>query len=239
MSTFSTVSRSDLDALLRKYRPFVCKLARSYANESVSYEALVQEGLMGVWRASEDHNPEKSCFLTYARYWIRQKMARAIQDQSHMIALPAYVFGYISKLKREIQNIQDFGGDVDVDVDRLMDGFGWSPRRKQIVRDVFASMSVKSIDASTGSGNGDTIARTSLMNMSDSLSVINDESVRLDMNVVSDALNVALDSLSDEERKVVKMRHMMGFKLDGIGVEIGRSKEGVRQIDKRAIRKLK
>ena len=226
--------RKALEKLTKANLRFVVSVAKQYQNQGLSLPDLINEGNLGLIRAAEKFDETRGFkFISYAVWWIRQSILQAIAEQSRIVRLPLNQVGAVNKINREANRFEqeferrpsaeELSEKVDLPEEKIDDALHVSGHHV-------------SVDAPFIDGEDN-----SLLDV-----LINDDAPMADRQLVMESLRAeisnALQMLNDRERKVIEAFYGINqpeMTLDEIGTKYGLTRERVRQIKEKAIRRLR
>ena len=223
-----------LERLTKANLRFVVSVAKQYQNQGLSLPDLINEGNLGLLKAAERFDETRGFkFISYAVWWIRKSILQAISEQSRIVRLPLNQVGSVNKINREISKFEQLN-ERRPSVDEIADNIDL-PQEK-----IDEAMNINgrhvSVDAPFTDDDD-----SSLLDV-----LVNDDVPTTDMPLVAESLKAeiqtALGMLSERERNVIECSYGINrpeLTLEEIGEKFGLSRERVRQIKEKAIRKLR
>ena len=223
-----------LEKLTKANLRFVVSVAKQYQNQGLSLPDLINEGNVGLIKAAEKFDETRGFkFISYAVWWIRQSILQAIADQSRIVRLPLNQTGAVNKINRALSkfeqeherrpNIDELSETIDLPMEKIGEA-------------ITANTHHVSVDAPFADGEDN-----SLLDV-----MVNENSPMADRQLVMESLQaeikIALKTLNERERNVVEAFFGINqpeMTLEEIGEKFGLTRERVRQIKEKAIRRLR
>lgn len=223
-----------LDKLTKANLRFVVSVAKQYQNQGLSLPDLINEGNLGLIRAAEKFDETRGFkFISYAVWWIRQSILQALAEQSRIVRLPLNQVGSLNKINKALARFEqehertpspeELATELDLPRDKVADTMRVSGRHV-------------SVDAPFAEGEDN--------NLLDVL--VNSDSPNADRVLINESLSTevdrALSTLTERERDIVRYFFGIGcteMTLEEIGDKFGLTRERVRQIKEKAVRRLR
>jgi len=226
--------RKALDRLTKANLRFVVSVAKQYQNQGLSLPDLINEGNLGLIKAAEKFDETRGFkFISYAVWWIRQSILQAIAEQSRIVRLPLNQVGSVNKINRLLSKFEQ-EHERRPSVDEISEQIDL-PEEK-VGEAILANNRHVSVDAPFVDGEDN-----SLLDI-----LINDDAPMADRQLVMESLRSEITSvlqlLTERERKIVTAFYGIGqpeMTLEEIGNKYGLTRERVRQIKEKAIRRLR
>ena len=235
----SLIAQGDKNArnqLVEANLRLVCSLAKHYQGCGLTYQDLIQQGNIGLIKAAEKFDVEKGFrFSTYATWWIKQAISRAIADQARTIRVPVHMAENINKVKKiERQLLAELQHEpTNAEIAKAMKmSEDQIAEIKSYMTDT-TSLDIQVGDDDDGTTIGSFVEDTHFVNPADAyVKAANGEMV-----------DMVLSTLSDREANIIRMRFGIGrdraMTLEEVGKEFSLTRERIRQIEAKALRKLR
>jgi len=213
----------------------VISIARRYLNRGLQFLDLIQEGNIGLMKAVDKFEYQRGYkFCTYATWWIRQAMTRAIADQARTIRIPVHMIDIINKLNRTSRTLVQQNGREPT-LEEIAEKMGMSLEKVQKI----SKITKKPISLETPIGEEED---SRLEDFIEDKEAISPQDAAISSNMTKQIQRV-LSTLNQREEKILRMRFGIGEKHDHTLEEVGQdfklTRERIRQIEDKALRKLK
>ena len=226
--------RAALEKLVKANLRFVVSVAKQYQNQGLSLPDLIDEGNLGLIKAAEKFDETRGFkFISYAVWWIRQSILQALAEQSRIVRLPLNQVGSLNKINKAYQRFEqeherkpsaeELAELLDIPVDKIADTLKMSGRQV-------------SVDAPFVEGEDNSLIDV----------MVNEDSPNADHSLINESLareiDRALATLTPREADIIRKFFGIGAPektLEEIGIEFHLTRERVRQIKEKAIRRLK
>jgi RNA polymerase primary sigma factor len=231
------IQNGDLDAvnkLVTANLKFVISIAKDYQNQGIPLSDLINEGNIGLIRAAYKFDPERKFrFISYAVWWVRQSILQFINDNSRLIRLPTNVINKISSIKKELNQYELKNGYTAI-TDLGLEGDCIHSEIEAYNNNICTSLNNKINPFGDDDDN----------EFTDIIGYEEEEDYYEVTEHLKEELGKALSGLDERERDIIECyfginRNTEAMTLEGIGDKYGITKERVRQVKERAIKKLR
>lgn len=221
--------------LIESNSRLVISIAKKYRNRGVPFSDLIQEGNLGLMRAAEKFDYKRGFkFSTYATWWIRQSISRALADQGRMIRLPVHASDKVNRMGSIAQRLEQELGRPATLIELAKELETTPEKVARLMERARAPLSLDTPIGEAGEGTlGDLIPDDPTFSPTE----------RVGRTLLSEEVQGVLSSLTPREQEVLSLRFGLNDgharTLDEIGAELGKTRERIRQIEVQALRKLR
>jgi len=224
-----------VELLVKANLKFVISIAKEYQNQGLPLADLINEGNYGLIKAALKFDPTRGFrFISYAVWWVKQSIIQSLNDNSRMIRLPANVINKLYKIRKELDKFE-FENEREANISDILNTIKEKEDDEDLSIIIVPKVNSLNIEINEDGGELSEL----IADNSDNI----DEKYEIDQRVIEE-LNKTLEILDDRERDIIESyfgintKHN-GMTLDDIGERYELTKERIRQIKEKAIRKLR
>lgn len=223
------------DHLVRANTRLVVSIAKKYMSPKVPFLDLIQEGNTGLMRAADKFDPEEDTkFSTYATWWIRQKITKALSDQKQTIHLPYHKKEDLRKIHKIANQLEQEQGKEPT-IEEIADAIGFAPEKVQLL--IERNMDILSLEKP-----GEPEDNRKLIDFIEDIHAP-DPQEKASRQVLGEIFEKVLERFTPRTAEIIKLRYGLGnnreHTLEEIGRKFGLTRERIRQIESRALQRLR